>query len=636
MAEHISELCTLLVDDLYGELSSRVFSILAKLGRLTIRGLVKYSDLSARDLKHGLAVLIQQNLVLHYTTEDEIFYEPHWEHAYALVRSGKIVKMVEDRFGESAGGLVSNLLLLGHAKISDLADAYGVSTKTGAVDLESLHVNGNGIANGDDASTGVEKGQNHVKSLEDLHKLLRQLLDAGFVTPVRRRHFHPTSDLRNEAERIVKHTLFGGQVKGKQVVELEAEVNKLLKRWRDEDGDEGDQTDGASAGMKRGREDNNTQARKRIKVNARLPNGSNSVAAGSVSLDDDLVVAVSQDKCVAALRTEQLVDFANRYLGETTSKVYEALLRQMEKKVHRCNDPFNQAPSEDDEADSLPSVTAREVLELLDPSIDLAAGIGNPEAQMNGDSPGSEDEEGVSTPNGTTHTNGTGQVNAGGRLGLVKLHCSLLFEDPRRFVRWVGSRGGGEYKIDFRPLTYSLIQHELEATVLARWGPLAARIVRILSAKGKLDEKQVSTTGLMRTKEIRASLTAMQEAGFVETQEVPKDNTRAPSRTMYFWFFDQDRCRQLVLTDTYKAMARILQRTKVERAKVQSVIDKAERSDVVGNEDRFLTETEKRALRTWRESEEKLLAQLGRQDNLVAILRDFRMPPIPKSSWNDN
>lgn len=247
--------------------------------------MVKYSDLSARDLKHGLAVLIQQNLVLHYTTEDEIFYEPHWEHAYALVRSGKIVKMVEDRFGESAGGLVSNLLLLGHAKISDLADAYGVSTKTGAVDLESLHVNGNGIANGDDASTGVEKGQNHVKSLEDLHKLLRQLLDAGFVTPVRRRHFHPTSDLRNEAERIVKHTLFGGQVKGKQVVELEAEVNKLLKRWRDEDGDEGDQTDGASAGMKRGREDNNTQARKRIKVNARLPNGSNSVAAGSVSLD---------------------------------------------------------------------------------------------------------------------------------------------------------------------------------------------------------------------------------------------------------------------------------------------------------------------------------------------------------------
>lgn len=348
------------------------------------------------------------------------------------------------------------------------------------------------------------------------------------------------------------------------------------------------------------------------------------------------MVAISQDQCAVALRTEQLVDYASRYLGDTTSKVYEALLRQMEKKVHRCNDPFDQAASEEDEADDLPSVTAREVLELLDPNLDLAAAIGNPEDQMNGDSPDSENEDGGSTPNGTALTNGTGPANAGGRLGLVKLHCSLLFEDPRRFVRWVGSRGGGEYKVDFRPLTYSLIQHELEATVLARWGPLAARIIRILSARGKLDEKQVSTAGLMRTKEIRAALTAMQEAGVVETQEVPKDNTRAPSRTMYFWFFDQDRCRQIVLTDTYKAMARILQRIKVERAKVQTVIDKAERSDVIGNEDRFLTGPEKQGLRTWREAEEKLLAQLGRQDDLVAILRDFRMPPIPKSSWPDS
>ncbi|OJD31969.1 dna directed rna polymerase iii subunit [Diplodia corticola] len=635
MAEHISELCTLLVDDLYGELSSRVFSILAKLGRLTIRGVVKYSDLTARDIKHGLAVLIQQNLVLHYTTEEEIFYEPHWEQAYALVRAGKIVKMVEDRFGESAGGLVSNLLLLGHARISDLADAYGVSFKAGGVDSESLHVNGNGIVNGDDASAGADKRQIHIKTLDDLHRILRQLLDAGFIIPVRRRHFHPTSDLRNEAERIVKANVFGGQVKGKQVAEMEVEVNKLLKKWRDEEEDEEVQTGGASAGMKRGREDSNLQARKRVKVNARIPNGSSSAAAANViPLDDDLVVAVSQDKCTVALRTEQLVDYASRYLGETTSKVYEALLRQMEKKVHRCNDPFDQAPSEEDEADSLPSVTARELLDILDPDLDLTDGVRNQDAQTNGDAL-SDDEEDTSMTNGTARTNGTGPVAPLGRLDLVKLHCSLLFEDPRRFVRWVGKGGGGEYKVDFRPLTLSLIQHELEATVLARWGPLAARIIRILHAKGKLDEKQVSTTGLMRTKEIRAALTAMQEANFVETQEVPKDNTRAPSRTMYFWFFDQERCRQLVLTDTYKAMARILQRIKVERAKVQSVIDKAERSDVVGHEDRFLTETERRALRTWREGEEKLLVQLERQDNLVAILRDFKMPPIPKSSWND-
>lgn len=238
--------------------------------------------MSARDLKHGLAVLIQQGLVLHYTAEDEIYYEAHWDHAYALVRAGKIVKMVEDRLGEPAGGLVSNLLLLGHAKISDLADAYGVSKQNGAVDSASLHVNGNGVANGHDTNAAAEKAQNHVKTLDDLHKLLRQLLDTGFIIPVRRRHFHPVADLRNEAERIIKHTIFAGQVKGKQIQEMEKEVNKLLKKWRDEENDDEEQPGGVSAGTKRGREDDNPHARKRIKINSRMANGSSAVAAGNV------------------------------------------------------------------------------------------------------------------------------------------------------------------------------------------------------------------------------------------------------------------------------------------------------------------------------------------------------------------
>ena len=95
---------------------------------------------------------------------------------------------------------------------------------------------------------------------------------------------------------------------------------------------------------------------------------------------------------------------------------------------------------------------------------------------------------------------------------------------------------------------------------------------------------------------------------------------------MYLWFYDQQRCRQLLLTDTYKAMARILQRIKVERAKVQTVIDKAERTDVVGHEEQYLSKMERQALRDWSQTEEKLLIQLGRQDNLVATLRDFIGP----------
>ncbi|KAG9566535.1 hypothetical protein KCU97_g16644, partial [Aureobasidium melanogenum] len=138
-----------------------------------------------------------------------------------------------------------------------------------------------------------------------------------------------------------------------------------------------------------------------------------------------------------------------------------------------------------------------------------------------------------------------------------------------------------------------------------------------------LDEKQVANFSLMRQKDIRSILTAMHEQGFVEAQEVPKDNTRQPSRTLFLWYFDPERCRQLLLQRTYKAQARLIQRMQHEKDVVSEVIQKAERLDVVGHEDEYLTAGDKQVLRTWREFEEKLLTQLARQDDLVALLRDF-------------
>ena len=70
-------------------------------------------------------------------------------------------------------------------------------------------------------------------------------------------------------------------------------------------------------------------------------------------------------------------------------------------------------------------------------------------------------------------------------------------------------------------------------------------------------------------------------------------------------------------------MARCLQRVKVEREAVQTVIEKAERTDVVGKEEEYLGVGERVALEEWREREERLLGEVGRLDDLVAVLRDF-------------
>ena len=177
--------------------------------------------------------------------------------------------------------------------------------------------------------------------------------------------------------------------------------------------------------------------------------------------------------------------------------------------------------------------------------------------------------------------------------------------------------------MDFPALSRQLRLIELESIITTRYGVEALRIIRILQEKGKLDEKAIATFALMNQKTMRSILTTMHEGGHLELQEVPRDNQRQPSRTIFLWFFDPERCRQKVLEETYKTMARCMQRAKAEREAVQSVIDKASRTDVVGKEDELLGLDERTALGAWREKEERLLGEIGRLDDLVAVLRDF-------------
>jgi DNA-directed RNA polymerase III subunit RPC3 len=338
---------------------------------------------------------------------------------------------------------------------------------------------------------------------------------------------------------------------------------------------------------------------------------------------------MNYEKCDVALRGQLLISFAAKYLGETTAKVYGTFLQCLEEKIPRCLDCYA-LQSKDEEIQASPSATNEDVLRVLDPNVDLSYGM--PSSDTNGVNGfrghgGSYDEDDSDEDVKRPVMNESHR-----RAHLVDTHMHLLSSDPRKFVNYVSSRGGGEWKVDFRSLTAALLQDHLESSVEAKFGdfgPKAAKVIRILFNKGKLDEKQVAHFAMFRQKDVRGFLTHLQEAGYVDCQEVPKDNSRTVNKTMFFWFFDQDRCRKLLLSDTYKAMARILQRIRVEREYIQPVIDKAERLDVVGREEEYLSEIEKNALKDWAQVEEKMLTQLSRLDDSVGILRDFYMPPLP-------
>lgn len=270
--------------------------MLARLGRLPLNALKHHSDLSAKQLKHALVVLIQQHLVLHNTSEDEetTYYEVHWSNAYALVRSGKIVKLCEDRFGESAGGIISNLLLLGHAKVKDLAEAYNVAVKKhNEINPEANHINGEGLPNGVGKDTHSNGAGSHIRSVGELHRILNELIQAGYVRPVRDIHFRPTADITADAEQIVKREKFPGGIKGpKGKADFAEEVNNLKRKWI-----EGDDEKPVTNGVKR-RPANGyaPQSHKR----ARLSGASNGVN-GHFDSDSDDELTPTLDVCSALL-----------------------------------------------------------------------------------------------------------------------------------------------------------------------------------------------------------------------------------------------------------------------------------------------------------------------------------------------
>ena len=70
-------------------------------------------------------------------------------------------------------------------------------------------------------------------------------------------------------------------------------------------------------------------------------------------------------------------------------------------------------------------------------------------------------------------------------------------------------------------------------------------------------------------------------------------------------------------------MSRHVRRARVEREHVRETVEKATRTYVVGREDEFLGEGERHALGVWRAKEERLWGQVGRLDEIVAIVREF-------------
>lgn len=357
-----------------------------------------------------------------------------------------------------------------------------------------------------------------------------------------------------------------------------------------------------------------------------------------------MTIRVNFTKCAVVMRTQRLEQMADGVLGPITASVFGALLHSVEGQIDSTNSYFkvdNEA-GEEDEEDFLLRAYDADVLELVDNALDLSGTIkcdiasrklpngvnnhrGRNHVVVEDDDAAelgikqehhSNDED--DAPEDTTVS---ALKHRNKRMALMQTHLDILTEHPKDLITRIPDRK--ESEVNFPSLVRTLVQSELDAMIHARFGKIAVRLIRMLRDKGMMEDQIMGKMAMMRVQDVRGVLTALQFHGLVEIQELPKDNGRQPSRTIYLYQLDEAGMRSLYLQQTYQGMARLLQRLAIERSRNSVMIDKAERADVRGHEDEVLGPAEKSALKKWRDLEERMLTQLSRMDDVVAVLRDF-------------
>ncbi|KAM7199594.1 RNA polymerase III subunit RPC82 domain containing protein [Rhypophila sp. PSN 637] len=654
----VGELLSLLVEEFLGELPARIFKVLLTRGRLSAPTLAQYTSMTRRQLLHGLVVLQQHNL-LHYKVDPEsihtTMYEANPENAYNLIRVGKILEMVDSTFGAAAKDVMRSLLLSGFTRISDLVAAYqeqideaGKATKTEPDDddpfAEPEGVNG-------DAQAAKKPGL-VIKSTAQLNSVICRLVEAELIEVMHDKIFLTHHDLFKGAETKVMKEFFPTGIKGnKAKVELQERIADELREDRSK-----------SKSLKRKLEQSGAAAKRRKLFTEGGLNGAPEEETDPL-LDAKQVIRINHEKCLVDLRNRRLVQFVNEMIGETTGYVYGVLLKHLTSSLPRCRtDPLIDI-SEEHIEQGKGFVTTDEILDSLKTAVDLSLGLGKAprdkfssraaekvqdsapkkkiilEADVDGDA--SADEEENDDGDGSdsdesmadgdfkpAQANGTKVKFADGVAGDYKLdrptqlrqHLLLLAESSQRFVRHCGPN---EWTVDFVPLIQTLKEAELDSIIEQQCGRPGLRLVRILRSKGKLDEKALTNTALMRKSEIQQTMLQMLKAGFAHTQEVPKDNKADVSKSFFLWYCDANRSLDRLQVRSYKSMLNCIQFLEVLRQKEKDVLSLTKRLDVKGREKDVMRKEYYDRYSRFLEHEKRLFAQMGRLDDLITLLKDF-------------
>lgn len=464
-----------------------------------------------------------------------------------------------------------NLLRTG--RMAALADERHGSTA--AVIIEALAAHGfatvrqleTAVTESSHKPNGSHNGTNGFSSANKFQAALKSLVEDGFISRVRPAHLQIPHDARQAVEGAHLPTKSGGK-KGEterlqRVERIVAEMEQQMNSFVSDD---------ALRHAFRTLDDDQQQG----------------------AVEEELLLCLNYSFVVGVIRNAAVEQDVSRTLGKTSKQLAKAVLRQI---------PLQVAPLE-------PDPNSRQELQAL--AI----------ARLHDDVRDSIRREKTAQMNGTHDTVMTNGVNHDIDYEDIEDGLRIISEGPYAFL--LQSENTGQWSVDKYELADWTRQREVLRLMSSRIDSMGLRLIRMMIDKGKLDEKLLQEHGLLAAKEMRQTLQELHNKGFIELQEVPREPHRQPNRTIYLWFHDPLRTRDVLLGELYKTMTRLYQRLQiVERKRMEATLEKIERDDVRDRVEEVVVGQEMVELQQFQAKQKWLLAEIHRLDESVALLRDL-------------
>lgn len=611
-------LATELIRSHLGERAATIIDLLISLGRLSISEMKsRVSDeWKIRDIKATIVSLLQLRCVKYFdetsfSGKHTIYYYYNPDGPLLMLYSGLIIDMMNKRYPAGTNG-----------------------TGTGENDITAAQIVQNVLTFGSISLSEFLESAN-ASSDYNVASLFVKLCDDGFLAPISKLNFTPLDDLWT----VLYDKYYAA-------IPRTSPLSDLRKR---------------AEAKGRAKEEflniiNNNNDTSKIIITDQ--------ATSLRTVHKDVPLTFNLPRFLKSRRGRHLVQLARFRVGAVSAKVYSAALKLTEKRSVDLVHPLTQTGLMQDleEADGIreevvlqeekgANFNAMEIAKHLSPNFNMNGSLVTQKRDSSARKRAKEEEDGelgmpgkkkIKTKDGFVVPNlpPHAQVNSesededdedmdldeddgadsANMVQMINMHLRLLSSSSIPFLK---ETRPGVYHVPYTTLMPVVRSSVYDYIIASTLGQSAMRIRRCIIANSLVSEKVINSVALMREKDIRSTIASLIKYNVAEIQEVPRTMDRSAARAVFLFRSKESLSYSFMKQNLEWNIANLLFKKEKLKDENATLLTKANREDVKGNEATLLLSSELNQLKMVNDRELTTYTRLTRVLSLWELFKFY-------------